>query len=299
MFKTVNLSQLDVLIAIVDTGSLTEAAHTVGLTQSAVSYSLNRLEAELGVTLLERGRQGVVVTRIGEEVLHHARIIIQQAAVIQRKTARERGLSVGKLRFGCVPDIPPRLLTGILRDFRHQYPDIEIVQFEGNPLELMQWLEEGIIDVGTTPTNEGYTQSVPLARIDVRVCLPRNHRLASQTSVTDEDIADEVMIAPKAEYYAITQSKQTQTLKLPRLIFEVSTHRTIFAMVREEMGIALIPDMFITGDEDDIVILPFASDLRFQVYLASHSASPAIRAFMESAHQWALEHRVIDPPLHE
>ncbi len=54
-----NLNQLEVLVAIVDTGNLTSAGDVVGLTQSAVSYSLSRLEAELGVTLLERGRQGI------------------------------------------------------------------------------------------------------------------------------------------------------------------------------------------------------------------------------------------------
>lgn len=70
-----NLGQLEVLVAIVDTGSLTEAADTVGLTQSAVSHSLSRLEAELGVTLLERGRQGASLTRIGEDVVEHAREI--------------------------------------------------------------------------------------------------------------------------------------------------------------------------------------------------------------------------------
>ncbi|MEO1165535.1 MAG: LysR family transcriptional regulator, partial [Chloroflexota bacterium] len=73
-----NLGQLEVLVAIVDTGSLTEAADTVGLTQSAVSHSLSRLEAELGVTLLERGRQGASLTRIGEDVVEHARAILQQ-----------------------------------------------------------------------------------------------------------------------------------------------------------------------------------------------------------------------------
>ena len=83
-----NLSQLEVLVAIVETGSLTEAAETVGLTQSAVSYSLKKLEAELSVTLLQRGRQGVTVTRIGEEVVPHARSIMGQVEIIRQKLAR-------------------------------------------------------------------------------------------------------------------------------------------------------------------------------------------------------------------
>jgi DNA-binding transcriptional LysR family regulator len=53
-----NLAQLEVLVAILESGSLTEAAEVVGLKQSVVSYSLSKLEAELGVVLMERGRQG-------------------------------------------------------------------------------------------------------------------------------------------------------------------------------------------------------------------------------------------------
>lgn len=143
-----NLSQFEVFVAIVDTGSMKEAAEIVGLTQSAISYSLSRLESELGVTLLERSRQGVTVTNIGKEVLQHARNILTQTEVIRQKTNRERGFSVGKIRFGTVPNIAPRLLTGILRDFQHKYPNIELVLFEGNPHELLEWLETDVIDVG-------------------------------------------------------------------------------------------------------------------------------------------------------
>jgi len=62
-----NLGQLEVLVAIVNSGSLSESPEVVSLTQSAVSFSLSRLEAELGVTLLERGRQGVALGGISKE----------------------------------------------------------------------------------------------------------------------------------------------------------------------------------------------------------------------------------------
>jgi len=62
-----NLSQLEVLVAIVDSGKLSEAAEVVSVTQSVVSYSLSPLEAALGVTLLKRGGQGVALTGISKE----------------------------------------------------------------------------------------------------------------------------------------------------------------------------------------------------------------------------------------
>src|SRR5260370_14016485 len=55
-----NFSQLQSFVAVAETGSFTEAAYTIDLTQSAVSHALAALESELGVTLLERKHTGVV-----------------------------------------------------------------------------------------------------------------------------------------------------------------------------------------------------------------------------------------------
>lgn len=282
-----NLSQLEVLVAIVDAGSLTEAAEAVGLTQSAVSHSLNRLEAELGVTLLERGRQGVSVSWIGQEVVHHARIILSQTEIIRQKTARARGVSVGKLRFGCVPNVSPRLLTGIIRDFQHRYPEIEIVLFEGKPSELMDWLQEGIVDAATVLLPDVYTLSVPLARDEIKVILAEAHPLASADHLTLEQLADESLIAPRDQYQLITSLPQLRHVSLPHLHSAVSAYHTIFGMVRENMGMSLLPGDLITPQVDGIVAVPLVPPLVVNVYLAASVRSPVTEAFLNHAHAWS------------
>ncbi len=284
-----NLGQLEVLVAIVDTGSLTEAAEAVGLTQSAVSYSLSKLEAELGVTLLERGRQGVTVTRIGEDILQHAGSILIQVEIIRQKTSRERGLAVGKLRFGCVPHTA-RLLTGIIRDFQHQYPDIEIVLFEGNPQELVDWLATQVIDIGTVLNPEDYATAVQLAQDEVKVVVSQAHRLATQAAVSVDALANEPLIGPKAEYWTFSNLLGAHMQLLPRLRYEVSAHNTIMAMVRENMGISMMPDKLVDADTEGLVKLSFDPQLVINVYLAATVQSPAIDAFLTSAAAWAKSH---------
>src|SRR5215813_12949974 len=81
-----NLSHLQSFVALVDTGSFTEAAYAVNLTQSAVSHALSALESELGVTLLERNRKGVVaLTAVGQHVLPRARALLAQAEAIEQE----------------------------------------------------------------------------------------------------------------------------------------------------------------------------------------------------------------------
>lgn len=291
-----NLSQLQVLVAIVDTGSLTEAAEVVSLTQSAVSYSLSKLEAELGVTLLERGRSGITVTRIGEEVVQHARIVISQTEIIRQKTARERGISVGKIRFGSVARIPSRLLTGIIRNFQHQYPDIEIIFFEGTPNELTDWLEQGIIDVGTVIEPQRFTQAAPLMHDEIKAITSVNHELAKQDSVPIERFLHEPLVGPKAEFGLIHQFIKTPQFSHVQLRYEVTTQNTIFAMVRENMGVTLMPQMLVE-DIDGLKTLSFIPQLTISVYLAANTEQPATQAFLKSASQWSKAHGfLIDNP---
>lgn len=285
-----NLSQLEILVAIAETGSLTEAAEAVSLTQSAVSYSLRKLETELGVILLERGRQGIEMTRIGLEVLHHARNALTQIEIIRQKTARERGFSIGKLRVGCVPTIPARLITGILRDFQRQYPEIEVVLFEGTPRELVDWLENSVIDIGTVVTPDLYQRAIALARTEIKIIMSIHHAMASQTTIHVDQLASEILIGPKTEYGLIGQFPPLDRLGLPRIRHEVSTQQTILSMVRENMGIAMVPAMLIEPDMDGICAISLEPRLMFDVYLGTHLQSPAANAFLESASTWSRNH---------
>src|SRR4051812_9260885 len=110
-----NLSQLEVLIAVAETGSFTEAANHIGLTRSAPSHALANLEAELGVPLLDRERGNIVPTAIGNCILHHARSVLASVETIQQEAASARGLRAGKLRIGVVSSISAGILSGVLR----------------------------------------------------------------------------------------------------------------------------------------------------------------------------------------
>src|ERR1700686_4740791 len=91
-FVHMNFSQLQSFVALADMGSFTEAAYAIDLTQSAVSHALSALEGELGVTLLERNRKGVVaLTDVGQKILPHARMLLAQVEAIEREAKTALG----------------------------------------------------------------------------------------------------------------------------------------------------------------------------------------------------------------
>ena len=283
-----NLGQLEVFVAIVENGSLTEAAGAVGLTQSAVSYSLSRLEAELGVTLLERGRQGITVTRIGHELLIHARSVLSQVEVIHQKAARERGLTVGKLRFGCIPQVPPRMLTGILRSFQQQYPDVEVVLFEGNSREIATWLHDGTVDVGSVTEPQLYALSVQIADNEMHVLMSTDHRFAAQATVSIEQALHEPLIGSRTELEALV-SRMPTSMSLD-LRYQVSEISTIYAMVAEGLGVSILPSMLIDTDLKGLTSRPLVPRVSLHASLASNVDSPLAQVFLDSAARWTKAH---------
>src|SRR4051812_21343466 len=144
-----NFSQLQSLVALAETGNFSEAAYRISLTQSAVSHALASLEGELGVTLLDRNRKGVVaLTSVGQKILPHVRALLAQAGAIEQEAKAAQGLASGKLRLGSTLSLCPDLLAGSLTFFQQQYPEIEVVLFEGTMQEVYEWLENSLIDVG-------------------------------------------------------------------------------------------------------------------------------------------------------
>ena len=84
----------------VDAGGFTAAAERRGIAQPAVSAALRKLEDELGVLLLVRGRRRLTPTAAGTAFLRHARAVLAQLAASRRELAAMQSLEVGQLAIG-------------------------------------------------------------------------------------------------------------------------------------------------------------------------------------------------------
>lgn len=92
------LSQLQVLIAVAEHNSFSEAALQLEMSQSAVSNAIATLEADLGVVLFSRGRHGAHLTPVGERVVAHARQMMQLQEEIIKEANLARSLQGGQVR---------------------------------------------------------------------------------------------------------------------------------------------------------------------------------------------------------
>lgn len=112
---------LEVLVRCVDAGSLTEAARRRGVSKAALSQQLTALEKRLGARLLQRTVHGVVPTALGQEVLVHARQMLD-AAQAAEAVGRQLEEPSGELRLTMPSAVADEWLVPALAHFMHQYP---------------------------------------------------------------------------------------------------------------------------------------------------------------------------------
>jgi DNA-binding transcriptional LysR family regulator len=285
-----NLTQLEVLMVIAETGSFTEAANRIGLTRSAASHAVANLETELGVTLLEREHGSIVPNTVGNCILQNVREALANIENIKQIAAKTRGLEAGKLRIGIVSSISAAVWTGILRKYRHEYPGIEVVTFEGVGHEVEDWIRSSTVDVGFVLRSTVGIDSSLIGHDEVRVLLPLDHPLGRQRSVTLEQVATEPFIVPKIACDFMEASWHGPAHIEFKRRYEASEVKTILAMVREGLGFTLLPEMLLPNPIEGFHMLSLDPPLRFNFGIgvrSDFSVSPAASMFVLSAHAWA------------
>ena len=141
------LNQIQALVAIAETGSIRAAAAKVGLTQPALSKSLQSLEEELSVSLVHRTSRGVNLTPFGQAMLTRGRGIAQEVDRLREQIEQMRGAQQGTINLAVSPSPSVILLPQALSRFRREYPDVELRIREAVFPDTLQMLREGLADI--------------------------------------------------------------------------------------------------------------------------------------------------------
>lgn len=122
----INLDEMQVFIAVVDTGTITAAAEHLGQTVSGVSRGLGRLERKLNTTLLRRTTRRLELTEEGSVFLEHARAIVASVDAVEEQMASRREQPSGRLRVDAATPFMLHVIAPLVDGFRERYPQVEL-----------------------------------------------------------------------------------------------------------------------------------------------------------------------------
>ena len=121
-----NLARLRVLSEVIQRGSFSAAADALDYTQSAISQSIARLEAETGAALVVRNRRGIRATAAGATLLQHADAIFGQVQAAEDDLAAVLGVRGGRLRMASFPSAGSTLIPQAVAAFRYLHPEVDL-----------------------------------------------------------------------------------------------------------------------------------------------------------------------------
>ncbi|MEW9530171.1 LysR family transcriptional regulator [Microbispora sp. NPDC049125] len=296
-----NLAQLRALRAVHEAGSVTGAAELLGVTQSAVSHALTSLEKEVGLRLVIRERTGCWVTETGQRLMPHVTEALRHIDRLTEEATAAAGLVTGRLRLGAFPSAC-RLLPSMIRAFRRLHPAVEVVLFEGTDQEVDEWIDRRVVELGVVTGPRTDLHTVPLADDELLAVLPVGHPLAGEPDVSLTELADDSFLLSSGGCEPLIRSLYRQRGLPLEPAHKIRDMTTLLAMVREDLGVSLVPSLALGDEEGGVATLPLRPRAPRSLLLAARSAadlSPAGKAFLESVPRDAATAGVGTGPLGE
>lgn len=192
------LKQIRYFVAAAETGKVSAAATSLGISQSAVTVAIKELEAQLGISLIRRRVGGIELTQDGHKFLHHARNIEANIVDAMNSMTNKEAQTTGNIRLGVTYTGVGYYLLPNLARFRRAYPNVIFNLIEMQRSELEKALHDGTIDlalviVSNLSRRHGLRYRM-LMRSPRTLWLSSGHRLNRLSRISLQDLRDETYV---------------------------------------------------------------------------------------------------------
>lgn len=242
------LRQLQYFISVAEEGTVSGAAQSLSISQSAVTDAIKDLESDLGVTLFERHRRGLTITHKGHQFYRHATRILAGVSDARRTFAQDDTPEQGKLQLGVTSLVAGYVLSDLLARYRRAYPHINVSAIEDNGDYLEHLLIGGELDVAVMVISNLRDRVALQAEIfetsPYRLWLPLGHRLAGADIIAVSDIVTEPLIMLTVDETEENTGKLLAAFSArPHVAFRTRSVEAVRSLVATGAGIALLPDL--------------------------------------------------------
>jgi DNA-binding transcriptional LysR family regulator len=245
---------LEQFVAVADEGTVTRAAERLWAAQSTVSAGIASLERSFGVRLFDRTGRQLVLTTAGEDLLPHARAVLQSLDRMQDLATATDAELRGRVRLGIFTSMDVVDLIGVLRTFRERHPlvAVELMTSPSGTTGLVQDLTSGRLDLaycGLPVVPAGITVE-PLREMPFRAFVATDHPLAGRTSVSLAELADEPFIDTAHGFgnrVILDQALERLGIRR-RIVAEMNDMPAVVRFATAGLGVGVVPDSGVAHD---------------------------------------------------
>jgi DNA-binding transcriptional LysR family regulator len=248
----VDLRQLEIIRAIADTGSFTAAGEKLHVSQSAISRQILLLEDELGEPVFHRIGRRIRITPAGESLLQLSHRVFQDLQDTVSAISDKRESLRGTLRLVGGMTVCLYVFPSLLAEVRRVHPHLDLKVTVGSAERSITMLRSGAGDLGmlTLPVETSDLVAVPVLEEELFLITYLTHPLAKKKTITPADLDKQPFVLFETgsitrrlveEFFARERLK-------PQIIMETENVEIIKAMVRNGLGISIIPWQAVAAD---------------------------------------------------
>ena len=254
-----DITQQQYMVALAETGSITNAAKYLGVSQPAISNWLKNIEEQLGVELVIRSKKSITLTPAGQIYLDGARKMID----VRNQTYRAIEISAGnqceKIVITGTPNGGADLFSRIYHNFKNRFPSVTLQFIESYNQESLQMVLDGRADIALCSVQKEDNDDLAYVQTGIRelvLLIPYGFPTAYDASdlsrneelpvIDFEKIRDLpfIMPSPEMSFYSALTELFHQNSYQPKVIFQSSNAKTIYNMVKSGNGIGVVSRKF-------------------------------------------------------
>src|SRR6201996_3228078 len=271
-------------------GTLTKAANTLHLTQSALSHQLKELERELDVEIFKRQGKRLHLSDQGYRFLRSSEKILAELKTLEEDITNYKNGRTGKLSISMQGYTAYHWLPGIIKYYKKQWPDINIQILSDATRRPLEYLMNGDLDIGIIRTQMVNTKIryEPIFEDRLTAVISKDHPLAQKDVIEITDFHNEELILPLYDpsyqdtpmIEALIQAQQVKPKTLHRIHYTDAT----IEMVNAGLGISVMADWIVEPflSNRNIVAKPMHHSVARRAWFAATcKQTPAIQNFLE------------------
>jgi LysR family transcriptional regulator for metE and metH len=282
-------------------GTLTKAAATLHLTQSALSHQLKELEKELDIEVFHREGKKLHLSEIGYRFLRSSEKIIAEIRGMEEDINNYKNGKTGKLNISMQCYTAYHWLPGVIKDFKSQWPDININIVSDATRRPLDYLMRGDLDLGIVRTQMVNTKInyEPIFEDRLNAILPMDHPLAQKEVINICDFQDQdLILALYDPTYQDTPLIETliheQHIK-PKTLNRIHYTDATIEMVNAGLGISVMADWIVKPylKNRNVVAKPLHHSVAKRTwYAATCKDTPVIQNFLSCLKMYFAENEM-------